>query len=408
MSVEVKVPNLPESVADATVVTWHKRPGDAVERDENLVDLETDKVVLEVPAPVSGVMGDIVAEDGATVVSGDLLASINEGEVAAAPAASSDAPAPAADAPAASGATDTSGASKLSPSVRRLVDENNLDASKITGTGNHGRITKADVQAFMSASGGGAKPAAAPASAAPAAAPAVAGARTEQRVPMSRMRARIAERMVEAQSTAAMLTSFNEVDLTEVKALRARYRDSFEKTHGVRLGFMSFFVRASIEAMRKIPVVNASVEGNDVIYHDYHDVGIAVSTERGLVVPVLRNAEGMSFAQIEQSINAYALKAREGQIAIEDITGGTFTITNGGVFGSLMSTPILNPPQSAILGMHKIMDRPMVVDGEIVARPMMYIALTYDHRIIDGKEAVQFLVHVKEALEDPARLMLQV
>jgi 2-oxoglutarate dehydrogenase E2 component (dihydrolipoamide succinyltransferase) len=408
MSVEVKVPNLPESVADATVVTWHKRPGDAVERDENLVDLETDKVVLEVPAPVSGVMGDIVAEDGATVVSGDLLASINEGEVAAAPAASSDAPAPAADAPAASGATDTSGASKLSPSVRRLVDENNLDASKITGTGNHGRITKADVQAFMSASGGGAKPAAAPASAAPAAAPAVAGARTEQRGPMSRMRARIAERMVEAQSTAAMLTSFNEVDLTEVKALRARYRDSFEKTHGVRLGFMSFFVRASIEAMRKIPVVNASVEGNDVIYHDYHDVGIAVSTERGLVVPVLRNAEGMSFAQIEQSINAYALKAREGQIAIEDITGGTFTITNGGVFGSLMSTPILNPPQSAILGMHKIMDRPMVVDGEIVARPMMYIALTYDHRIIDGKEAVQFLVHVKEALEDPARLMLQV
>ncbi|MFK7888598.1 MAG: 2-oxoglutarate dehydrogenase complex dihydrolipoyllysine-residue succinyltransferase [Gammaproteobacteria bacterium] len=407
MSVEVKVPNLPESVADATVVTWHKRPGDAVERDENLVDLETDKVVLEVPAPVSGVMGDIVAEDGATVVSGDLLASIKEGEVAAAPAASNDAPA-AAEADTGS-AADASGAAKLSPSVRRLVEENNLDAAKIKGTGNHGRITKADVQAFMSGGGAAAAPASpAPAAAAAPAPAAVAGARTEQRVPMTRMRARIAERMVEAQSTAAMLTSFNEIDLTEVKALRARYRDSFEKAHGVRLGFMSFFVRAAVEAMRKFPAINASVEGNDVVYHDYHDVGIAVSTPRGLVVPVLRNAEGMSFAQIEQSINAYALKAREGQIAIEDITGGTFTITNGGVFGSLMSTPILNPPQSAILGMHKIMDRPMVMNGEIVARPMMYIALTYDHRIIDGKEAVQFLVHIKDALEDPARLMLQV
>jgi len=414
MSVEVKVPTLPESVADATVVTWHKRVGDAVERDENLVDLETDKVVLEVPAPVSGVIAKIVSDDGATVTSGEILAVLNEGEAASAPAAepataseSTAEPAAAASAEASGGETST----KLSPSVRRLIDENNLDVSKITGTGNHGRITKADVQSFLDSGGGKSAASAAAPVAKPAAAttaPAIAGARTQQRVPMSRMRTRIAERMVEAQSTAAMLTSFNEIDLTEVKALRARYRDKFEKTHGVRLGFMSFFVRASIEAMLKIPVVNASLDGNDVIYHDYHDVGIAVSTPRGLVVPVLRNAEGMSFAQIEQSINSYALKAREGQIAIEDITGGTFTITNGGVFGSLMSTPILNPPQSAILGMHKIMDRPMVVDGQIVSRPMMYIALTYDHRLIDGKDAVTFLVHVKELLEDPARLMLQV
>ncbi|MEM6640930.1 MAG: 2-oxoglutarate dehydrogenase complex dihydrolipoyllysine-residue succinyltransferase [Pseudomonadota bacterium] len=403
MSVEVNVPNLPESVADATVVTWHKRPGDAVERDENLVDLETDKVVLEVPAPVSGVLGDIIADDGATVTSGDPLTTIAEGEVAAKPADA----APEATADTSDKAPEAAdGAHKLSPSVRRLVEQHGLDASAIKGTGNHGRITKADVQAHMDR--GNAAPAARAAESAKPAAPPVAGARTEQRVPMSRMRARIAERMVEAQSTAAMLTSFNEVDLTEVKRLRAEYRDSFEKTHGVRLGFMSFFVRASIEAMRRFPVINASLEGNDVIYHDYYDVGIAVSTEKGLVVPVLRNAEMMSLADIEQSINSYALRARDGQIGLDDITGGTFTITNGGVFGSLMSTPILNPPQSAILGMHKIMDRPMAVNGEVVIRPMMYIALTYDHRIIDGKEAVQFLVHVKQALEDPARLLLQV
>lgn len=405
MSVEVKVPTLPESVADATVVTWHKRAGDAVERDENLVDLETDKVVLEVPAPVSGVIAEIKADDGTTVTSGELLAILTEGEGASAAPAATSAPA---EAPAAA-APDPAAASKLSPSVRRLVEENNIDPSKLSGSGNHGRITKADVQAYLD-SGAKSAPAAAakPAAAAPAVMPAVAGSRNEQRVPMTRMRTRIAERMVEAQSTAAMLTSFNEVDLTEVKALRARYRDTFEKTHGVRLGFMSFFVRASIEAMRKLPVINATLDGGDVIYHDYHDVGIAVSTERGLVVPVLRNAEAMSFADIEQSINGYAKKARDGQIAIEDITGGTFTITNGGVFGSLMSTPILNPPQSAILGMHTIKDRPMVVDGEIKARPMMYIALTYDHRLVDGKEAVQFLVHIKDALEDPARLMLQI
>ncbi|MFK8014680.1 MAG: 2-oxoglutarate dehydrogenase complex dihydrolipoyllysine-residue succinyltransferase [Gammaproteobacteria bacterium] len=405
MSIEVKVPTLPESVADATVVTWHKRAGDAVERDENLVDLETDKVVLEVPAPVTGVLAEIKTDDGETVTSGQLMAVITEGAAAEASAA----PAPAADAAQSEDAQDAASPGKLSPSVRRLVEEHNLDASKIIGTGNHGRLTKADVQAFIDSGASAPKaPAAAAKPAAQTPPPAPVGARTEQRVPMTRMRTRIAERMVEAQSTAAMLTSFNEVDLTEVKALRARYRDKFEKTHGVRLGFVSFFVRASIEAMRKLPAINASLDGNDVVYHDYFDVGIAVSTERGLVVPVLRNAEAMSFADVEQGINAYALKAREGQIAIEDITGGTFTITNGGVFGSLMSTPILNPPQSAILGMHTIKDRPMVVDGEIVARPMMYIALTYDHRLIDGKEAVQFLVHVKDALEDPARLMLQI
>ena len=404
MSIEVKVPQLPESVADATLVSWHKQPGDSVTRDENLVDLETDKVVLEVPAPADGVLEAIHQQDGATVTSGDLLATIAEGSGAAAAddepaaeAASAPAQPEAAEAPAGDGAA----AHKLSPSVRRLVEEHGLDPAAIAGSGRDGRLTKSDVMAHLERDSGAA-PAAADAPAAPS------GARNERRVPMTRLRARIAERLVEAQQTAALLTSFNEVDLTEVKKLRAAYRDSFEKKHGARLGYMSFFVKAAIEALRRFPVVNASVEGNDIVYHDYFDIGIAVSTERGLMVPVLRDADQMSFAEIERGIVDYATRARDGDIGLDDLTGGTFTITNGGVFGSLISTPIINPPQSAILGMHKIQDRPMVVDGEIEVRPMMYIALTYDHRIIDGREAVLTLVAIKEALEDPARLLLQV
>jgi 2-oxoglutarate dehydrogenase E2 component (dihydrolipoamide succinyltransferase) len=391
MSIEVKVPQLPESVTDATLVSWHKAAGDAVSRDENLVDLETDKVVLEVPAPAAGVLKEIRIEDGATVTSGDVLAILEEGEVAATPAAppAEEQPPEVAEEPAA--------AQKLSPAVRRLIEEHGLDPSVIPGTGRDGRLTKGDVMAHLDK--GPAAPAQAASAEIPSAempAPAVpAGGRGERRVAMTRLRTRIAERMVDAQATAAMLT-------------RKQYRDKFENEYGVRIGFMSFFVKAAIEALRAFPVVNASVEGSDIVYHDFHDIGIAVSTERGLLVPVLRNVELMSFADIEKAIVDYATRAREGQITIEELTGGTFTITNGGVFGSLMSTPILNPPQSAILGMHKIQERPMVVDGEIVVRPMMYIALTYDHRIIDGREAVQFLVRIKEALEDPARLLLQV
>lgn len=409
MSIEVKVPQLPESVADATVVSWHKRPGDAVDRDENLVDLETDKVVLEVPAPVAGVIKEIRLEDGTTVTSGQVLAVLEEGARAPAPPPTE----PAADAPAASAtrAADegpaADSAHKLSPAVRRLVEEHDLDATQIAGSGRDGRITKSDVMSYLERRDQPGAPAAGSLTDATAVLP-PAGSRGERRVAMTRLRSRIAERMVEAQHAAAMLTSFNEVDLHEVMRLRKVYRDRFEKQHGARIGFMSFFVKAAIEALRKFPVVNASVEGDDIIYHDFYDVGIAVSTERGLLVPILRNVELMSFADIEKSIVDYATRARDGRVTIEDLTGGTFTITNGGVFGSLMSTPILNPPQSAILGMHKIQDRPMAVDGEIRIRPMMYIALTYDHRIVDGREAVQFLVAVKESLEDPARLLLQI
>ncbi len=403
MSIEVKVPQLPESVADATLVAWHKGPGDAVERDENLVDLETDKVVLEVPAPAAGVLSEIKLSDGATVTSGEVLAILDEGAAAAAaPAATPEPAAEPAPEPAAAGAA----AAKLSPAVRRLVEEHSLDPAKIAGTGKDGRLIKSDVMAYLDGQKKAPAPAAPPVEA--PAAPAPAGPRGERRVPMTRLRARIADRLVEAQATAAILTSFNEVDLTEVMALRKRYKEKFEKVYGVRVGFMSFFVKAAIEALKKFPVVNASVEGTDIIYHDYYDVGIAVSTERGLVVPVLRSAEDMSFADIEGAIVDYATRARDGQITMDELTGGTFTITNGGVFGSLMSTPILNPPQSAILGMHKIQERPMVVNGEIKVCPMMYIALSYDHRIIDGREAVQFLVSIKESLEDPARLLLQI
>ncbi|MEE4304220.1 MAG: 2-oxoglutarate dehydrogenase complex dihydrolipoyllysine-residue succinyltransferase [Wenzhouxiangella sp.] len=403
MSVEVKVPNLPESVSDATIAKWHKKPGDAIERDENLVDLETDKVVLEVPAPADGVLKDISAEEGETVTEGQVLGLMEEGE---APSKSeedesADEGEEASDDKAEKdsgegkksdgGGEKKSGRSKdaekdLPPSARRMVAENDLDASQIEGSGRGGRVTKGDVMSHMA---GGAT-----------------GPRPEERVKMSRLRSRIAERMKEAQNTAAILTSFNEVDLKAVMDIRSRYKEDFQNKHGIKLGFMSFFVKAACEALQKHPVVNASVDGDEIIYHGYQDVGIAVSTDRGLVVPVLRDAHRMGLAEIEQGIADYAEKARKGTIQLDDLQGGTFTITNGGVFGSLLSTPLLNMPQSAILGMHTIKERPVAIDGEIVIRPMMYIALSYDHRIIDGKDAVQFLVAIKEALEDPARMLL--
>jgi len=421
MTTEIRVPQLPESVADAVVVAWHKKPGDPIRRDENLVDLETDKVVLEVPAPSNGVMREISAPAGTTVTSGQLLAIIEAASASvAAPApqaARAAAAAPAAvPAPAAAKGDD----GRLSPSVRRLVEENRLDPAVIAGSGRDGRVTKSDVVEFLDkrksapavaavASERAASPAAAQGAPVRDAPSAAAGAvRAEKRVAMTRLRQRIAARMVEAQATQALLTSFNEVDLSAVQDLRARYKDSFEKTHGAKLGFMSFFVKASIEALKRFAIVNASVDGNEIVYHEYYDIGVAVSTERGLMVPIVRDADKKSFAEIEREIAGYAARAREGSMALEDLTGGTFTLTNGGVFGSLMSTPIVNAPQSAILGMHKIQERPMVVRGEILARPMMYLALTYDHRIIDGRDAVQFLVAVKDYLEDPGRMLLQI
>src|SRR6202522_3927086 len=410
MTIEVRVPQLPESVADATLVSWHKRPGDTVARDENLVDLETDKVVLEVPAPVSGVLREIKLKDGTTVTSGQLLAVIEEGATAVPGASAPAIPAAAngATADAKESTTVDAGGAKLSPAAKRVVEENKVDPKAVPGSGRDSRVSKSDVVNYLSARQPRAAPA--PAGKAPgiAPAPSARGARAEQRVPMTRLRARIAERMVQAQATQALLTSFNEVDLKAVNELRARYKDQFEKQHGVKLGFMSFFAKACVEALKKFPSVNASVDGNDIVYHEYFALGGAVSTDRGLIVPVLRDADQLSFADIEKSIANFASRARAGSITIEELTGGTFTITNGGVFGSLMSTPIVNAPQSAILGMHKIQDPAVVVDGQIVVRPMMYIALTYDHRIIDGREAVQFLVTVKQCLEDPARMVLHI
>jgi len=402
MSTEVRVPQLPESVADATLVTWHKKAGDPVKRDENLADLETDKVVLEVPAPVAGVVATLEKAAGTTVTSGELLAIISESAAAAAPvrptakvetkkaadsrraevATVKAAPPPKKEAP-----------GKLSPAAKRLVLEHQLEAREIAGSGRDGRITKGDVAQILDTGVAKAAPG---------------GGRLEQRVPMSRLRARIAQRLVEAQATQALLTTFNEVDMQSLTALRARYKESFEKRHGVRLGFTSFFVKASIEALRRFPVINASVEGSDIVYHEYFDIGVAVSTDRGLIVPVLRDADRMAFADIEKAVAGFAERSRNGTITLEELTGGTFSITNGGVFGSLLSTPIVNAPQSAILGMHKIQQRPVAVGDQVIVRPMMYVALTYDHRIIDGREAVQFLVAVKEAIEDPARLLLQV
>jgi 2-oxoglutarate dehydrogenase E2 component (dihydrolipoamide succinyltransferase) len=405
MSIEIKVPPLPESVSDAMLVAWHKNVGESVSRDENLVDLETDKVVLEVPAPASGTIAKIVVENGATVEAGDVLAILEEGEVPAEPPLA--ASVAAVEKAAVSVAKERSGPIKTSPAVRRLLDEHDLDATIVIGTGKDGRITKSDVMSFLK-SDDSANVTPGDQQTAVTESVEVGLERTEQRLPMTRLRARIAERLVDAQQTAAMLTTFNEVDLTEVMALRKKYRESFEKKHDVRLGFMSFFAKATVESLKLYPVVNASVEGTDIIYHNYFDIGVAVSSERGLMVPVIRDVDQMSFAGFETALNDVAARAQAGTIGMEDLTGGTFTITNGGIFGSMMSTPILNQPQSAILGMHSIQQRPMVVDGDIVARPMMYLALTYDHRIIDGKDAVQFLVSIKDQLEDPARLLLQV
>ncbi|SEQ61155.1 2-oxoglutarate dehydrogenase E2 component [Solimonas aquatica] len=398
MAIEIKVPNLPESVSSATVASWHFKAGDAVSREANLLDLETDKVMLEVPAIADGVLKEIRVQAGATVQAGDVLGLLEEGAAAAAkPAAAAAAAAPAA----------TASDDGQSPAVRKLLAELNLSASAITGSGKGGRLTVEDVKAYA------AQPKAAPAAkaeapkaAAAAPAPRPLGAREEQRVPMTRIRARIAERLLEAKNSTAMLTTFNEVDLKAVSELRARYKDQFEKAHGVKLGFMSFFVRATVEALKKYPVLNASVDGNDIVYHGYYDLGIAVSSERGLVVPILRDADQLSLADIEKSIGDFGARAKANKLTMEDLSGGTFSITNGGVFGSMMSTPILNPPQSAILGMHGITERPVVVGGQIVIRPMMYLALSYDHRIIDGKEAVLGLRTIKECLEDPAKMLL--
>ncbi len=409
MTIEIKVPPLPESVSDATLVAWHKKEGDSVARDENLADLETDKVVLEVPAPAAGVLTTLKVAPGTTVHAGDLLAVLDENALGNAPAApeaakkaegpapgdarpsaarppSSAAAPPAAAPPAAAPASSSARPPPAAPAARRLAGEQGLDLHEVPGRGREGRVTKQDVLAHLARG----------------------PARGERRVPMNRIRARIAERLLASNRETVMLTSFNEIDLGRVLEIRNRYRDAFEKEHGVRLGLMSFFVQAVVRALKRFPVVNASVDGDAIVYHDYWDIGIAVSSPRGLVVPVLRDADRMSTAAVEQAIAEYAKRAREGGLELADLEGGTFTITNGGVFGSLFSTPIINPPQSAILGMHKIQERPVVVDGAVVVRPMMYVALTYDHRIIDGREAVLFLVAVKEALEDPARLLLDV
>ena len=455
MTVEVKVPMLAESVPDATLLEWRKRPGDRVEKDEILIELETDKVVLEVPAPEAGVLAEVLKHAGDTVLSQEVLARIDPG--ASVDAAASPAPAGLAAVPTPTSPAPAGGPERLSPAVRRLVEEHALDPTAISGSGRDGRLTKADVLAHLDTSAAAAPAAASapspsPAAAVPASGPAAVaptpagsaapgnrvesglgtaapaasaappvrvepgigpatttpGSRDERREPMSRLRRRIAERLVESQHTAAILTTFNEIDMQPVIALRGRYKESFERRHGVRLGFMSFFAKAAVQALQRFPAVNARIDGGDIVHHDYIDIGVAVGSPRGLVVPILRNVESMSFAGIEAGIAQFGAKARDGTLTIDDMSGGTFTISNGGVFGSLLSTPILNPPQSGILGMHKTGDRAVVVNGEVVVRPMMYVALSYDHRIIDGREAVQFLVCVKEAIEDPARLLLDV
>lgn len=394
---EIKVPVLPESVADATIATWHVKTGEAVSRDQVLVDIETDKVVLEVVAQADGVMGDIVHAEGATVLAEQVIGHLNAGATAAA------APIAATAAPAA--ATADASDDVLTPSVRRMIAEKGLDASKIQGSGKNGRVTKEDVEKFLAGA-----PAAPAKAAAPVAvsAPVVTGDRSQKRVPMTRLRKTIANRLLEAKNSTAMLTTFNEVNMKPIMDLRKQYADVFEKKHGIRLGFMSFYVKAVTEALKRFPEVNAAIDGDDIVYHNFFDVSIAVSTPRGLVTPVLRDCDKMNLAEIEKAIKDLALKGRDGKLSIDDLTGGNFTITNGGVFGSLMSTPIINPPQSAILGMHKIQDRVMVVDGKMEILPMMYLALSYDHRIIDGKESVGFLVTVKELLEDPTRILLDI
>jgi 2-oxoglutarate dehydrogenase E2 component (dihydrolipoamide succinyltransferase) len=401
MSTDIKAPTFPESVADGSIATWHKKVGEAVSRDEPLVDIETDKVVLEVVAPADGVLKEILKGEGEIVLSDELLALFDEGAAASAatiaPAEAVSEAAPAADADL-----------KISPAARKMLDEKGIDAAAVTGTGKGGVITKEDVVSHKPVSVPAAKPAPAPTPVAPVV-DVPAGERVEKRVPMTRLRKRIAERLLEATQTTAMLTTFNEVNMKPVMDLRSQYKDLFEKSHnGTRLGFMGFFVKAACEALKRFPAVNASLDGDDVVYHGFQDVGVAVSTDKGLVVPVLRDAENMSLAKIEEKVREYGLRAKDGKLSIEDMTGGTFTITNGGVFGSLLSTPILNPPQTAILGMHKIQDRPMAVNGEVVILPMMYLALSYDHRLVDGKDAVQFLVAIKDLIEDPARILLEI
>lgn len=428
--IEVKVPQLSESVAEATLLTWKKKPGEAVAEDEILIEIETDKVVLEVPAPAAGVLAEFVKQDGATVASDEVIAKIDTEAVAgaAAPAAAAPAPAaaaPAAAAPAPAAAAPAAGGSKSDvamPAAAKLLADNNLSVGSVAGTGKDGRVTKGDVLGAVA--GGAAAAPAAKAAPAPVAAPAPAarpalppvaapvaqnlGDRPEQRVPMSRLRARVAERLLQSQSTNAILTTFNEVNMAPVMEMRKKFQEKFEKEHGVKLGFMSFFVKAAVAALKKYPVINASVDGNDIVYHGYFDIGIAVGSPRGLVVPILRNADQMSFADIEKKIAEFGQKARDGKLSLDDLTGGTFSISNGGTFGSMLSTPIINPPQSAILGVHATKDRAVVENGQIVVRPMNYLAMSYDHRIIDGREAVLGLVTMKEALEDPARLLFDI
>ena len=405
MLVDVKVPQLSESVAEATLVSWHKKAGEYVKRDENLVDIETDKVVLETPAPQAGVLVKIVKADGSTVTSNEIIATIDTD--AKPEAGKAEAVAVAAATPAAAPAK-AAAASPAMPSAQKMAAEKNIDTGSLSGTGRGGRVTKGDV--IQAAQGGAKAPTAAPAAA--RAMPAVdmgdLGERPEQRVPMSRLRARIAERLVQSQSTAAILTTFNEVNMQPVMEMRAKYKDKFEKEHGVKLGFMSFFVKAAVHALKKYPVVNASIDGSDIVYHGYFDIGIAVGSPRGLVVPILRNCDQMSLADIEKQIAEYGKRAQDGKLTMEELTGGTFSISNGGTFGSMLSTPIINPPQSAILGVHATKDRPVVENGQIVIRPMNYLAMSYDHRIIDGREAVLALVAMKDALEDPARLLLDI
>jgi len=412
--IEVKVPQLSESVAEATMLTWHKKVGDAVARDENLIDIETDKVVLELPAPAAGVLVKIIKGDGTTVVADEIIAVIDTdgaaaaaAPVAAAAPAAAPAPAPA-PAPAAAAATGGSKGDVAMPAAAKILSEKGLNAGDVAGSGKDGRVTKGD--ALAASATPTIAPLAAPAAKASlpqvSASPASLGDRPEERVPMSRLRARIAERLLQSQSTNAILTTFNEVNMAPVMELRAKYKDKFEKEHGVKLGFMSFFVKAAVAALKKYPIINASVDGNDIVYHGYFDIGIAVGSPRGLVVPILRNADQMSIAEIEKKIGEFGQKAKDGKLTLDDLTGGTFSISNGGTFGSMLSTPIINPPQSAILGVHATKDRAVVENGQIVIRPMNYLAMSYDHRIIDGREAVLGLVAMKDALEDPARLLL--